>query len=87
MTFAAINVNRRWKPDLNWFAEYVGGIVNGQLAGLNIDQAHALARQTADTGRWLPGSEEFNSNLAEVIADPNLTTGAKFQDNSKFYHT
>ena len=86
MTFAAINVNRRWKPDLNWFAEYVGGIVNGQLAGMNIDQAHALGRQLADTGRWLPGSPEFNANLAEVIQDPDLTTGARFTDNSKFYH-
>ena len=86
MTFAAINVNRRWKPDLNWFAEYVGGIVNGQLGGMTIDQAHVLARQTADTGRWLPGSPEFESNLAEVIQDPNLTTGARFTDNSKFYH-
>ena len=86
MTFAAINVNRRWKPDLNWFAEYVGGIVNGQLAGMTIDQAHVLARQLADTGRWLPGSPEFESNLAEVIQDPDLTTGARFTDNSKFYH-
>ena len=86
MTFAAINVNRRWKPDLNWFAEYVGGIVNGQLAGMTIDQAHVLGRQLADTGRWLPGSPEFNANLAEVIQDPDLTTGARFTDNSKFYH-
>ena len=86
MTFAAINVNRRWKPDLNWFAEYVGGIVNGQLAGMTIDQAHVLGRQIADTGRWLPGSPEFESNLAEVIQDPDLTTGARFTDNSKFYH-
>ncbi len=86
MTFAAINVNRRWKPDLNWFAEYVGGIVNGQLSGMTIDQAHVLGRQIADTGRWLPGSEEFNANLAEVIQDPDLTTGARFTDNSKFYH-
>ena len=86
MTFAAINVNRRWKPDLNWFAEYVGGIVNGQLSGMTIDQAHVLGRQIADTGRWLPGSAEFNTNLAEVIQDPDLTTGARFTDNSKFYH-
>jgi len=86
MTFAAINVNRRWKPDLNWFAEYVGGIVNGQLSGMTIDQAHVLGRQLADTGRWLPGSAEFNANLAEVIQDPDLTTGARFTDNSKFYH-
>ena len=86
MTFAAININRRWKPDLNWFAEYVGGIVNGQLGGLTIDQAHVLARQTADTGRWAPGSAEFETALAEVSADPDLTTGSRFQDNSKFYH-
>ena len=66
--------------------EYVGAIVNGQLAGMTIDQAHVLARQTADTGRWLPGSPEFNANLAEVIQDPDLTTGARFTDNSKFYH-
>jgi hypothetical protein len=53
---------------------------------MTIDQAHVLARQLADTGRWLPGSPEFESNLAEVIQDPDLTTGARFTDNSKFYH-
>ena len=34
----------------------------------------------------MPGSPEFESNLAEVIQDPDLTTGARFTDNSKFYH-
>ena len=86
MNFTAININRMWKPDLNWFAEYVGGIVLGQLGGLTIDQAHALGRSSADTGRFMPGSQEYLDAFESVVNDPNLLTGAKFEDNSKVYH-
>ena len=86
MNFTAININRMWKPDLNWFAEYVGGIVNGTLGGLTIDQAHALGRNTADTGRFMPGTQEYLDAFESVVNNPDLTTGAKFQDNSKVYH-
>ena len=37
--------------------------------------------------RFAPGSDEFKSALAKVTKDPNLTTGAKFKDESKLYHT
>ncbi|MCG1035049.1 TonB-dependent receptor [Polaribacter sargassicola] len=84
--FAAINVNRLWKDDNTWFGEYTGAYVQGTLAGLTSDEAHALARQTAETGRFLPGSDEFKEAFNKVIADPDLTTGAKFQDNTKLYH-
>ena len=87
MNFTAININRMWKPDLNWFAEYVGGIVLGQLGGLTIDQAHALGRSSADTGRFMPGSQEYMDAFESVVTNPDLTTGAKFQDESKVYHT
>ena len=87
MNFTAININRMWKPDLNWFAEYVGGIVNGTLGGLTIDQAHALGRNTADTGRLMPGTQAYADAFESVITNPDLTTGAKFQDESKVYHT
>ena len=86
MNFTAININRMWKPDLNWFAEYVGGIVNGTLGGLTIDQAHALGRNTADTGRFMPGTQAYMDAFESVVNNPDLTTGAKFQDNSKVYH-
>ena len=87
MNFTAININRMWKPDLNWFAEYVGGIVLGQLGGLTIDQAHALGRSSADTGRFMPGSQAYMDAFESVVTNPDLTTGAKFQDESKVYHT
>lgn len=84
--FAALNVNRAWKADNTWFGQYVGTYVQGTLGGMTSDQAHALARQTAETGRYLPGSTEFKTALTKVINDPNLKTGAKFRDETKLYH-
>lgn len=86
MRFAAWNVNRAWKSDATWFGQYAGAFVQSTLGGATPEQAHAIARTTADTGRFLPGSPEFASALATVTADPNLITGSKFQDQSKLYH-
>jgi outer membrane receptor protein involved in Fe transport len=84
--FAAININRSWKDDNTWFGQYVGAYVLGTLGGLTSDQAHAAGRQTAEAGRLLPGSAGFNAAFDKVTSDPNLVTGAKFQDNTKLYH-
>ena len=84
--FAAINVNRTWKPDATWFGQYTGAYLQGTLGGLNSDQAHAVARQTADTGRLIPGTPGFDAAKEIVINDPNLVTGAKFLDRTKMYH-
>jgi outer membrane cobalamin receptor len=86
MRFAAWNVNRAWKSDQTWFGQYAGAFVQATLAGQTPETAHAIGRQTADTGRFLPGSPEFNNALATITADPDLTTGAKFKDQSKIYH-
>ncbi|MEO7976161.1 carboxypeptidase-like regulatory domain-containing protein [Flavobacterium sp.] len=44
---------------------------------------------TAPTGqpRFEPGSAQFNQALAAVTANPDLTQGAKFIDQSKLYHS
>ncbi|MGC4041239.1 MAG: carboxypeptidase-like regulatory domain-containing protein [Flavobacterium sp.] len=86
MRFAAWNVNRAWKDDSTWFGQYAGAFVQSTLAGATPEQAHAIARSTADTGRFLPGTPQFDNALAAVTADPNLTTGSKFKDQSKLYH-
>jgi len=86
MNFTAININRSWKSDTQWFGEYVGAVVLGQLGGLTIDQAHALGRNTADTGRLMPGTQGYLDAFETVVNNPDLTTGAKFQDESKVYH-
>ena len=87
MRFAAWNVNRAWKDDKTWFGQYAGAFIQSTLAGATPDQANAIARSTADTGRFLPGSPEFKNALATVTADPSLITGSKFQDKSKLYHS
>lgn len=86
MRFAAWNVNRAWKSDSQWFGQYAGTYVMSTLAGATPEQAHVAARNAADIGRFLPGSPQFNQALASVIANPDLTSGAKFQDNSKIHH-
>lgn len=86
MVLTGININRAWKSDLNWFGEYAGALIQGQLAGLNLDQAHVLARQTADTGRLEPGTQEFQNVFDAITVDPDISTGSRFQDNSKIYH-
>ncbi|NQZ44183.1 MAG: TonB-dependent receptor [Flavobacteriaceae bacterium] len=89
--FAAINVNRRWKSDLDWFGDYAATFIGAKLGvGSGVlatdEQAHAAARIAADTGRFQPGTPEFQSAFNTVINDGDLTTGAKFIDNTKFRH-
>jgi len=84
--FAGININRQWKDDNTWFGEYAGTYVQATLAGANSDQAHAAARAQAESGRFLPGTPEFQAAFDKVTADPDLLTGARFTDNTKLYH-
>ncbi|WP_430905999.1 TonB-dependent receptor [Maribacter sp. 2-571] len=98
--FAAINVNRRWKRDApnpnnpaepSWFGDYIStyigarlGVGTGQLA--DDATAHAAARAAADTGRLIPGTPEFEAAFNSVISDGDLSSGAKFIDNTKLRH-
>ncbi|MFS4445748.1 TonB-dependent receptor [Maribacter sp. 2307UL18-2] len=86
MVFTGININRAWKDDNTWFGEYVGAYVQTTLGGGTNEQAHAAGRATAETGRFEPGSPEFISAFNRSINDPDLSTGSKFQDASKYYH-
>lgn len=75
----------------------------GAVMGTNANESAAIARNFADynvlpaqisfipkpTGspRFEPGSAQFNSALKTVVANPDLTQGAKFIDHSKLYHS
>ena len=87
MRFAAWNINRAWKTDRTWFGQYAGAFVQSTLAGASPEQAHAAGRTVADTGRFLPGTPQFENALATISADPSLITGSRFQDQSKLYHS
>ena len=86
MVFTGININRAWKDDNTWFGEYTGAYVTATLSGATDAQAHAAARAQAETGRYLPGSAAFNNAFNNSVNDPDLSTGSKFQDASKYYH-
>ena len=93
--FAAINVNRAWKSDVQWFTDYASTYIPAYLGGIQMGgltpeqastQAHVLGREAADTGRLIPGTPAFESAFNRVINDGNLSTGAKFIDKTKFRH-
>lgn len=91
--FAAINLNRSWKSDKQWFTEYATTYIGGRLGlipgmpALDDATAHSVARGAAQTGALVPGTPAFKNAFNKVISDPNLLTGAKFQDGTKIYHT
>ncbi|MGJ5642781.1 TonB-dependent receptor [Formosa sp. S-31] len=86
MVFTGININRQWKSDTQWFSEYISTYAGATLSGATDTEAHAAARATADQGRFEPGSTEFKNAFNTVTNDPDLNTGSKFQDASKYYH-
>ncbi|WP_428230917.1 TonB-dependent receptor [Flavobacterium sp.] len=77
--------------------------LSGAVMGTNANESAAIARNFADynvlpaaisfipkptgSARFEPGSAQFNSALAKVISNPDLTQGAKFIDHSKLYHS
>jgi len=87
MVFTGININRAWKDDNTWFGEYTGTYVQATLGGATNQQAHAAARAQAESGRFEPGSTGFQAAFNKSINDPDLATGSKFQDASKYYHS
>ncbi len=91
MVFTGININRAWKSDADWFGDYIqtfAGInLSGNPQGLTEQQKHAAARAAADTGRFLPGTPQFQAAFNRSVNDPDLSTGSKFQDASKYFHS
>lgn len=86
MVFTGININRAFKDDLTWYGEYAGAYLQALQGGASDNEAHALARNVADTGRFEPGTPEFQTAFENSINDPDLATGSKFIDKSKYYH-
>ncbi|MBT7705297.1 MAG: TonB-dependent receptor, partial [Polaribacter sp.] len=82
--FAAININREWKSDAEWFQQYAGAFL-GAIPGVPAGN-HQVARAVADTGRLIPGTPGFQAAFDKITTDPDLITGSKFQDNTKLYH-
>ncbi|MEM9142782.1 MAG: TonB-dependent receptor [Bacteroidota bacterium] len=94
MVFTGINVNNRWKSNTQWYGDYIGTYIPTFIGNLQggasreqaSEAAHIAGRQVADTGRFVPGSPEFQSAINAVTADGDLSTGSRFIDESKLRH-
>ncbi|RPE00201.1 TonB-dependent receptor [Aureibaculum marinum] len=85
MRFAGINMNKA--NATQWFGAYAQTFLGAIAQGSGQDAAHAAARQFADANVTLqPGTPEFDAQLEAITSDPDLNTGAKFQDQTKLYH-
>lgn len=76
---------------------------SGAVMGTNAGESAAIARNFADynvlppaisfipkpkgSARFEPGSAQFINAFSSVVANPDLTQGAKFIDHSKLYHS
>ena len=92
MTFTALNINRIWKSDQQWFQEYgaaFGAATLGFVPGVGTlpKDAHAYARAVADVGRLIPGTDAFKRAFDQVISNPDVLSGSKLVDNSRIYHS
>jgi outer membrane receptor protein involved in Fe transport len=80
-------INDSWMDNSTWFGTYGIAYLGAVSGGLGAEQAHTLARGTADTGRLDPvnNPEEFNAALDKAKNDV-IPAGSKFADNSSMYH-
>ena len=90
--FAAININRIWKSDTQWFTDYAGAYLQNFVGAIqaggtpDLAKINQTARNVAQTGALVPGTAAFNTAFTKVISDPKWITGARFADNSRIYH-
>lgn len=67
---AGENEDRYFKSDNNWYADFTTRFNAAAAAGADVKEALSQARQTADAGRYQPGTAAFQNTL-EKLADIN----------------
>ncbi|MDQ4141921.1 MAG: carboxypeptidase-like regulatory domain-containing protein, partial [Bacteroidota bacterium] len=85
--FLAYNINRTWKSDQQWFADYANAYQGAAAMDGYAPANHSEARRYADQGRFLPGTAEFDREKDRLANTPDFRKGAKFKDQTKLYHT
>lgn len=86
MDVAGPNILQKWKSHEDWFGDYIQTFAGATLGGATEAEAHAMARQVAETGRFEPGTPEFQQAFDEVTNDTSFFTGSAIKDNSQIYH-
>ena len=83
----AENIDRTFKPDNQWYAEYASNYQNAIGVGSSDADAHRLARQAADAGRPQPGTENFQNMITQLKDINNWDYGAALWVKSRMIHS
>jgi outer membrane receptor protein involved in Fe transport len=84
LTITSQLFNEAWKPSPTWYQQYGLAYVNAKLAGRPDQEAHNLARTTADQGRPAPYSAQFK-NLFDQVRKKPIPEGGLFLDRTDLY--
>jgi len=82
----AVSMLNEVKPHATWFGEYVGAFAAARGAGVAEQQAHLVARQTADKGLPAAGSATYNTLLDKWRNTSIAQGGGSFLDQTNLYH-
>src|SRR5258708_38666108 len=80
----AENIDRNYKPDNQWYADYTAGFNNSYQSGSSVAQAHHHAREVADAGRYQPGTPAFGNVLKKLQQINYWDSGAALKVNARF---
>ncbi len=82
----AENIDRHFKSDNNWFADFSSSFNHAVNAGAAKETALKTARAFADQGRYQPGSTAFNNALNKLQSINNWDSGAALNVNANLIH-
>jgi outer membrane cobalamin receptor len=82
----AENIDRNYKSDKDWFADYSSGYQQAQSGGSSVPAAHQQGRQFADLGRYQPGSASFDAISEQLQQVNNWDRGAALKVKASFVH-
>lgn len=83
---AAENIDRAFKSDNAWFADYQTAYNSAVQNGIPLAQAHRMARLGADAGRPQPGSAAFQTLLDSLADINNWDQGAALRVRAQLAH-
>ena len=82
----AENMDRSFKPDAVWYAEYTNAFTAARVSGAGVGDALNQARAAADLGRYEPGSSPYNYVLSKLQQVNNWDRGAALKVQSALVH-
>lgn len=86
MRSLAENMDRAYKSDDKWFADYSAAYKNAVAGGASVANAHRMARTKTDQGRFLPGTDAYEEKKKELIDINNWDIGAALRVKSTLVH-